>query len=117
MEINVNGNVTINLEAEKVNTEQSSNPDIEVVKECAFQLDPEATLNELLEVLASNPEVLASAVNEAADKALTDKQWEVYVMSYEEGLSEYEIADQLSITQKAVHCRLEGVRKKAKKIF
>lgn len=68
MEINVNGNVTINLEAEKVNTEQSSNPDIEVVKECAFQLDPEATLNELLEVLASNPEVLASAVNEAADK-------------------------------------------------
>lgn len=69
MEINVNGNVTINVEAEKVNTEQSSNPDIEVVKECAFQLDPEATLNELLEVLGSNPEVLASAANEAADKA------------------------------------------------
>lgn len=69
MEINVNGNVTITVEAEKVNTEQSSNPDIEVVNECAFQLDPEATLNELLEVLGSNPEVLASAANEAADKA------------------------------------------------
>lgn len=69
MEININGNVTINLEAEKDNIEQSSNPDIEVVKECAFQLDPEATLNQLLEVLGSNPEVLASAANEAADKA------------------------------------------------
>ena len=297
MEINVNGNVTINVETEKVNTEQGNNPGLEVVKECAFQLTPEATLNELLEVLASNPEVLASAVNEAADKAdeenavrlhelygddymqlvdrrdhlhirkrrpgairlrrtgsriakrdlgsegmcevfsngyaiydngdrrtvlwvpdctkrtyffgklndnqkdylretdevgedvlgvcpwymalilagehcieanmahpksvgvasifdqaecdvekayrwvggtrfenpeeaylrkeaaeerrkaLTDKQWEVYVMRYEEGLSEYEIAEKLSITQKTIHCRLEGVRKKAKKIF
>ena len=69
MEINVNGNVTINVETEKVNTEQGNNPGIEVVKECAFQLNPEATLNELLEVLGSNPEVLASAANEAADKA------------------------------------------------
>ena len=55
MEINVNGNVTINVETEKVNTEQGNNPGIEVVKECAFQVNPEATLNELLEVLASNP--------------------------------------------------------------
>lgn len=69
MEININGNVTINEETKKVNTKQGSNPDIEVVKECAFQLDPEATLNELLEVLGSNPDVLASAANEAADKA------------------------------------------------
>lgn len=73
MEINVNGNVTINVETEKVNTEQGNNPGIEVVKECAFQLNPEATLNELLEVLASNPEVLASAANEAADKVDEEK--------------------------------------------
>ena len=296
MEINVNGNVTINVGAEKVSTAQSNNPEIEEVKECSFQLAPEATLNELLEVLGSNPEVLASAANEAADRAdeenearlhalygddykllvdrrdnlhirkrrpgairlrrigsriakrdigsegmcevfsngyaiydngdrrtvlwvpdctsrryffdrlndnqkeylretdevgedvlgecpwymalmlagehcieanmahpksvgvasifdqaecdvekayrwvggarfenpeeaylrkeaaeerrraLTEKQWEVYVMRYEDGLSEYEIAEKLNITQKAVHCRLVGVRKKVKKI-
>ena len=69
MEININGNVTINVESEKASTEQSKNPEIEEVKECSFQLAPEATLNELLEVLGSNPEVLASAANEAADKA------------------------------------------------
>ena len=66
-----------------------------------------------------NPEeaYLRKEAAEERRKALTDKQWEVYVMRYEEGLSEYEIAEKLSITQKAVHCRLEGVRKKAKKIF
>lgn len=49
--------------------------------------------------------------------ALTDKQWEVYEMYYEDHLTQREIAEQLGISQKAVDCRLEGIEKKLKKFF
>ena len=113
MEINVNGNVTINVETEKVNTEQGNNPGIEVVKECAFQLNPEATLNELLEVLGSNPEVLASAANEAADKADEEKAVRLHELYGDDYMQLVDRRDHLHIRKRrpgAIRLRRTGSR-------
>lgn len=66
-----------------------------------------------------NPEeaYLRKEAAEERRKALTDKQWEVYVMRYEMGLSQEEIARKLGITPKSVQNRTEGAMKKIKKIF
>ena len=113
MEININGNVTINVGAEKVNTEQSNNQDIEVVKECSFQLDPEATLNELLEVLGSNPEVLASAANEAADRADEENEARLHALYGDDYLQLADRRDHLHIRKRrpgAIRLRRIGSR-------
>ena len=44
--------------------------------------------------------------------ALTEKQREAYVLYYEEGLNQYEIADKLGISQQSVRDRLNGALKK-----
>ena len=45
-------------------------------------------------------------------EALTEKQREAYVMYYEEGLNQYEIAEKLGISQQSVRERLNGALKK-----
>lgn len=53
---------------------------------------------------------------EMLDK-LTDKQREVFVMYYRDGLTQQEIADVLKISQQSVMERLEWALKRLKKIF
>lgn len=113
MEINVNGNVTINVGAEKVSTAQSNNPEIEEVKECSFQLAPEATLNELLEVLGSNPEVLASAANEAADRADEENEARLHALYGDDYLQLVDRRDHLHLKKRrpgAIRLRRIGSR-------
>ena len=65
-----------------------------------------------------NPEeaYLRKEAVEERRKALTDKQWEVYVMRCEMGLSQEETAKRLGISPKGVQYRMDGVIKKVKKI-
>lgn len=70
-----------------------------------------------------SPEVayLKKEAREERRKALTDKQWEAYVMYYEDGRNVYEIAELLGISVPAVSIRLSNVekafRKNKEKIF
>ena len=48
---------------------------------------------------------------------MTEKQREVFVLYYRDGLSQRQIAGMLGIDHRAVGFRLEGALKKAKKIF
>jgi len=50
-------------------------------------------------------------------EAMTDKQREVFILYYQEGYNQYEIADMLGISQKGVAYRLEGAVKKVRKNF
>lgn len=64
-----------------------------------------------------SPEVayLKKEAQEERRKLLTDKQWEAYVMYFEDGLNQYEIADILGLNRKAVGWRINGALKKIKK--
>ena len=48
---------------------------------------------------------------------MTDKQREVFILYYQQGYTQQEIADLLGISQKAVDYRLDGALKKVKRIF
>jgi len=56
-----------------------------------------------------SPEVayLKKEAREERRKLLTDKQWEAYVMYFEEGLNQYEIARLLGISRTSVESRIE----------
>lgn len=60
-----------------------------------------------------SPEVayLKKEAREERRKLLTDKQWEAYVMYFEDGLNQYEIANILEISVPAVSDRLSNVEK------
>ncbi len=63
---------------------------------------------------SDSPEEACLKKEEAEErrKVLTDKQREVYILYYEKGYNQCEIADRLGITQQSVSDRLDGVVKK-----
>lgn len=50
-------------------------------------------------------------------ESLTEKQREVFLLYYYDGLKQREIAERLGISRDSVNDRLEGALKKVKKLF
>ena len=50
-------------------------------------------------------------------EAMTDKQREVYVLYYQEGYNQYEIAEMLGIERRTVGDRLDGAQKKVRRFY